>query len=101
LLQHGSLPIESHADLLFSLLRFSSEMYRQKARSVFNKRMLTLGEVIGKDIDVQDLIESLREGFAHALGIRFYEDSLTEEEIRRSQELASVKYDTHQWNHRS
>jgi lipoate-protein ligase A len=101
LLQHGSIPIESHADLLFSLLRFSSEMSRQKARSLYNKRMLTLGEAIGKDIDVQDLAESLREGFAHALDIRFYEDSLTEEEIRRSQELASVKYNTHQWNHRS
>jgi lipoate-protein ligase A len=101
LLQHGSLPIHSHADVLFSVLRFPSEQSRHKARSLYNKRMLTLGEVIGKDIDVQDLAESLREGFARALGIRFYEDGLTEEEIRRSQELASVKYGTHQWNHRN
>jgi len=100
LLQHGSLPIHSHADVLFSLLRFSSETSRQKARSLFNKRMLTLGEAVGKDIDVQELKESLRKGFAQTLGKRFYEDSLTEEEIRRSQKLASVKYGTHQWNHR-
>ena len=101
LLQHGSLPIHSHADDFFSLLRFPSEMSRHKARSLYNERMLTLGEVIGEDIDVQDLAESLREGFAQALGIRFYEDGLTEEEIRRSRELASVKYGTYQWNHRN
>jgi lipoate-protein ligase A len=101
LLQHGSLPIHSHADVLFSLLRFPSEVSRHKARSVYNKRMLTLSEVIGEDIAVQDLAESLRAGFAQALGIRFYEDGLTEEEISRSQELASVKYGTHQWNHRN
>jgi lipoate-protein ligase A len=101
LLQHGSLPIHSHTDLLFSLLRFPSEMSRHRARSLYNKQMLTLGEVIGKDIDVQDITESLREGFAQALNIRFYEDGLTEAEIRRSQELASVKYGTHQWNHRN
>jgi lipoate-protein ligase A len=100
LLQHGSLPLHSHSDVLFSLLRFSSEMSRQKAQSAFNKRMLTLGEVLGKDIDVEELKEGLRKGFAHVLGTRFYEDSLTEDEIRRSQELASEKYGTRTWNHR-
>jgi lipoate-protein ligase A len=101
LLQHGSLPIHSHADVLFSVLRFPSEQSRDKARSLYNKRMLTLGEVIGEDVGMQELKDGLRKGFAQALGIRFYDDGLTEEEIRRSQELASVKYGTHQWNHRN
>lgn len=101
LLQHGSLPIHSHADVLFSLLRFPSEQSRHRARSLYNKQMLTLGEVIGKDIDVEDLVKTLREGFVQALGIQFYEGGLTEEEISRSHELASVKYGTHQWNHRN
>jgi lipoate-protein ligase A len=99
LLQHGSLPIHSHADLLFSLLRFDSELSREKARSLFNKRMLTLSEVAGRDIDIQELKDCLRKGFAQALGIQFYEDSLAEEETRRSQELASEKYSTHAWNY--
>jgi lipoate-protein ligase A len=100
LLQHGSLPIHSHADDLFSLLRFPSEMFRHKARSLYNKQMLTLDEVISEDIDVQDLGESLRKGFTQALGIRFYDDGLTEAEIRRSQTLAAEKYGTDEWNHR-
>jgi lipoate-protein ligase A len=100
LLQHGSLPIHSHADDLFSLLRFPSEMFRHKARSLYNKQMLTLDDVISEDIDVQDLGESLRKGFTQALGIRFYDDGLTEAEIRRSQTLAAEKYGTDEWNHR-
>jgi lipoate-protein ligase A len=100
LLQHGSLPIHSHADVLFSLLRFPSEMSRCKARSLYNKRMLTLGEVVGEDIDMQELKDGLRKGFAQALDIRFYDDGLTEAEIRRSQALAAEKYGTDKWNHR-
>jgi lipoate-protein ligase A len=100
LLQHGSLPLRSHADILFSLLRFNSGPSRQKAQSVFNKRMLTLDEVLGKDIAAQELKEGLRKGFASVLGARFYEDGLTAEEIRRSQALAAEKYGTRAWNHR-
>jgi len=100
LLQHGSLPINSHSDLLFSLLRFTSEGSRHKALSVFNKKMVALGEVVGKNIDLQELKEALWKGFAQALGIRFYEGSLTEEEIHHSQELAVTKYRTYEWNHR-
>ena len=100
LLQHGSLPLHAQADMLFSLLRFSSGKSRQKARALFNRKTLTLGEVMGKDVDVRELKEDLREGFARALGIRLYDDGLTQGETRRSQELAEVKYSTDEWNYR-
>jgi len=100
LLQHGSLPIQSHADILFSVLKFSSEASRHTARSVFNKRMLVLGEIIGRDIDMQELKDGLRKGFTQALGIRFDDDGLTAAEVRRSHALAAEKYGTDAWNHR-
>ncbi|MBN1254128.1 MAG: lipoate--protein ligase family protein [Deltaproteobacteria bacterium] len=100
LLQHGSLPIQSHADILFSVLKFSSEASRQKTRLLYNKRMFVLNEVIGRDIDMQELKDDLRKGFTQALGIRFYDDGLTAAEIRRSQALAAEKYGTDAWNHR-
>jgi lipoate-protein ligase A len=100
LLQHGSLPIQSHADILFSVLKFSSEASRHTARSAFTKRMLVLGEIIGRDIDMQELKDGLRKGFTQALGIRFCDDGLTAAEIRRSHALAAEKYGTDAWNHR-
>lgn len=100
LLQHGSLPINSHCELLFSLLRFPSDVSRQKARSFFNKKMVTLGEVVGRNIDWQELKEALTRGFREALDIRFHEGNLKAEEIRQSQELAVGKYSTYEWNHR-
>lgn len=100
LLQHGSLPINSHARLLFSLLKFPSDTYREKALASFNRKMVTLGEVVGRNIDWQELKEALTRGFREALDIRFHEGNLKAEEIRQSQELAVGKYSTYEWNHR-
>lgn len=100
LLQHGSLPIHFDARLLFSLFKFPSDVYRERALAAFSQKTITLGEILGGDVGWQELKEALLLGFQQALRIRFHRNSLTKQEIQQSQELASRKYSSYEWNHR-
>lgn len=92
LLQHGSLPISLDVRLLFSILKFPSSNSRERAAAAFGERATCITELLGRRISRQELKEALFEGFQEALGIRFFEDTLSPYEISLSQTLAREKY---------
>jgi lipoate-protein ligase A len=100
LLQHGSLPIDLDVETLFLLLKFPSEISRQDALTTFSQKSISLGEILGDEIDLPHLKKALLNGFHEALGIQFYKSDLTEEEILWSQKLALEKYSLDAWNYR-
>ena len=99
-LQHGSLPINLDTDILFSLFKFPSDEVLKETKNVFHHRAISLGDILN-GIDLSTLKEALVKGFEEALHIRFYESSLTDEEVRQSERLVWEKYDTFAWNYRT
>jgi len=99
LLQHGSLPIELDANLLFCILRYPSTAIRDKAQADFSHKAAGISEFFGNNIGWQQLKEALLKGFQTSLGIEFYDDNLTAEEIVLSQRLTEEKYLSMDWNY--
>lgn len=100
LLQHGSVPVHSDADLLFSVLNFSNEKVRQRAKSHFRAKAVSLHDILGYDPDFETICESFINGFETELGIRLSQERLSGEEAGWARELCEKKYGTVGWNSR-
>lgn len=98
LLQHGSLPIRVNAHLFFSLLKFPSNGVRERAQEQFEQRAISLSEVLGNTIGLEELRRALFNGFQGSLGIKLCEDTLTDKEFDCAQSLAIEKYKSSEWN---
>lgn len=97
LLQHGSLPISVDAQSFFSMLQFSSNEARYRAQDKFGKKAVSLNEIAGNTIGREELKQAIYDGFTTALGIEFYEDTLSPEERETAQSLAINKYKSAEW----
>lgn len=97
ILQHGSLPIKIDADKIFSLLNYSSDQKRKKARRLFSAKSISLNNA-GYDFDYIKLQQALAAGLSQALGIEFEKGELTVAEKELAQKLAAEKYQSPQWN---
>lgn len=100
ILQHGSLLCDLDADLLFSILNFSSEKVRERAKSVLLSKATTLKEILGFSPEFHWLCDGLKKGFEEALEINLSEQQLSIGEITLARELSINKYRTHEWNGR-
>jgi lipoate-protein ligase A len=98
LLQHGSLPISVNAQSFFSMLKYPSDAIRDRARAVFGKKAVSLGEALGGAVGYEDLKNAVCNGFQKALGIELQRGSLTPREFSVSRSLASEKYGSSDWN---
>lgn len=100
LLQHGSIPVQTDVDLLFSILRFPSEEVRARAKAFFAAKATSLEDSLGYVPDFAKLGESFQRGFEAGLGITLQEQRLLPEEIAWADELRVGKYGADEWNGR-
>lgn len=70
LLQHGSILIKDHSQLLFKLLRFQDSMSRERARERYESAYLPLNAT-GLDVSWRDLTLAFQQGFSEAFDIRW------------------------------
>lgn len=100
LLQHGSLPMSFHADMLFDLFQFSSEERRQRQRDKFIDKATSI-HALTDDLHTYDsLVPVFLEGFKKSLEIETKEIVLTTEQWEFIEHLRSSKYATEEWNKR-
>lgn len=90
ILQHGSLVIKHHPEILFSVLKSTREEYR-----TFAENTTSLSEIIG-DVDLAELKRTLLEGFGLVFNVDFTEGNLTEKEIQETEKLIK-KYEKLEW----
>lgn len=100
ILQHGSILLDMDVELLFSLLKFPSERVKQRMIDSFIQKAVTIKEVSGRTVSLEEAIEAFRKGFTSGLEVELVEQPLTEEELKLAQELAESRYATDEWNFR-
>lgn len=98
ILQHGSILLDMDVELLFSLLKFPSERVKQRMIDSFVQKAVTINEVSGRNVSLDEAIEAFRQGFASGLEVELVEQPLTDEELTLAQELAETRYATDEWN---
>jgi len=70
LLQHGSILLKDHSQLLFKLLRFQDSMSRELARERYESAYLPLN-ASGLDVSWQDIALAFQQGFSEAFNIQW------------------------------
>lgn len=98
ILQHGSILLDLDADLLFSVLRFSSDKLRDRMKRIFLEKAVSIKQISGKLFSFAESEEAFRKGFEKALSIRLEPSELTKEEHEIVDELIRTKYGTADWN---
>ncbi|KKM08910.1 hypothetical protein SY88_20780 [Clostridiales bacterium PH28_bin88] len=97
-LQHGSIPLEMDAGMLFECLRFDNPAVRDRLKRSFAHQATSLTEVLERDVTHDEAASALAKGFAEALGIKLVPGFLTAEEMSLATELKQAKYATEAWN---
>lgn len=98
LLQHGSIIREMNADLLFSVLSFSSEEIRVRMKQAFLQKACSLQQAVERELTDNEIVSAVREGFAEAFKVRLVNLELTTEEMKIAEELVHTKYGSDDWN---
>lgn len=96
LLQHGSILLHMDSDLLFRLLKFSSEEIRQRLLTGFKAKACALDEVWTRPIAREELEREICAGFCAIMGIDFLQSQLTDLEQTMMEEVLS-KYQSEAW----
>lgn len=100
LLQHGSIPLQLDADLLFSVLNYASEELRARAKAYLLSKATDLEQVLAYQPEFSQLCTGFQQGLAAGLGINLVRQKLLPEELKLAEHLAVNKYNTLLWNGR-
>lgn len=98
LLQHGSIPMRIDEQMLFDLFRFPSEEIRQRKRSGFTGKAITINQITNKIHKYAMLKEAFLKGFETGLDLTFSPLKLSERQWEEVHRLAQSKYATESWN---
>jgi len=102
ILQHGSVPLELDADLLFAVLRFPDERLRLRMKASFADKAAAVNDLLrrlGKPpVTAEQAEEAFAAGFAEALGVQLVPGALTAGERELADALAREKYGSEAWN---
>jgi len=102
ILQHGSVPLELDADLLFAVLQFPAERIRERMKAAFSERAAAVNDLLRRrglsPVTPAQAEDAFAAGFEEALGVRLVPGDLTEAERKTAARLARDKYGSDVWN---
>lgn len=100
ILQHGTILTRVDVDKMFELLKVPDEKLKGKLIENIKQRVTSIAQETQQDHSFQDVVDTLILGFAQAFPeVEFERNSLTEEEIKETEELVIQKYDKNTWNY--
>lgn len=94
-LQHGTVLLDVDVALMFSLLRVSTTKIADKAITEASARVTSLRHLTG-EIDRDDVITALQQGFADVFDVTLQDGGLTDDERERLPGLRE-KYASQEW----
>ncbi|TCP59384.1 lipoate-protein ligase A [Tumebacillus sp. BK434] len=100
ILQHGSILLDLDAELLFSVLTFSSERIRERMMETFKERAVSIKDFSGQVISYEQAVTAFTTGFARGLGVQLEAAGLTPFEQELAEQLVRDKYGADSWNYR-
>ncbi|WP_407668356.1 lipoate--protein ligase family protein [Oceanobacillus damuensis] len=98
LLQHGSLPISMDTTMLFDLFQFPSEKMRERKRTSFSKKAITMDQLTTKKHNYETLTKAFEDGFKRGLDIELHPLELSKDDWDEVKALAKAKYESDAWN---
>ncbi len=98
LLQHGSIPMSFDTDMLFDLFLFSSEDRRQRQKTSFESKAISINDIKGTTFTYDRMRDAFLEGFQQSLGVDTEVLTLSKEQWQYVDYLAETKYRTQAWN---
>ena len=96
LMQHGTLMYSTNLDILEKALVAPSVKLQSKGVRSVRERVTTLKLVLGRDVDIDQLVKYLVEGFSTALHAEVYYDNLGDLELEYAASLVA-KYRDPAW----
>lgn len=100
ILQHGTIIKTVDVDRMFEILKVPDEKMKGKLISDIKQRVSSIDQHSNSQFSFQDIVNALILGFKKAFpAIEFFEDSLSEEEKILTEELATSKYASQDWNY--
>ncbi|MDB4866581.1 MAG: octanoyltransferase [Cohnella sp.] len=102
ILQHGSIPLELDADLLFDVLRFGDEEDKLRKKRIFERKAAAIGDCLrNRNLPLPKMSEieqAFLAGFEEGLSIIIDPGTLSFYEEELAARLAAAKYGTDEWN---
>ena len=97
-LQHGTVLLDLDVNLMFTILKVPQEKISDKMISDVKERVTSIQDILGRQVEVDELRIALTQGFSDALDIDLVADKLSNEEQQTAEKLAQEKYSTDAWN---
>ena len=97
-LQHGTLPLHGDITRINDALNFPDEISKNEAKARINTHAITLEGALGIRVAWDEAAQAFTHGFEKALGVNFYESSLSDDESKLAESLLIEKYATRAWN---
>lgn len=96
---HGAMLVSSDLDILWRVLKISREkLIDKKFAGSRVKRVITLREILSREVKPMEVYEALLDAFARRLRLRFDWGKVSRDELITALELYDVKYSKLGWN---
>ena len=100
-LQHGSLPLTGDIGRICAVLDFPDEATRRLRIERLRSRAATAEGLLGRPVGWAEAARAIQAGFSEALGLKFDQRDLSQDEARRADQLRQIRYAHPDWTRRS
>jgi lipoate-protein ligase A len=97
-LQHGTVLLDLDVEKMFTILKVPQEKISDKMIADVKERVTSISDILDRSVPMRELQEALQYGFTEALDLALIPSSLTADEARDVDRLASEKYSSVEWN---
>jgi len=98
-LLHGTLLLKTDLQRLSELLKVPKVKLADKGISDVKYRVANLFELLGREIEIHDMIKKLASSYSELLGVPYVFDVPTEREYKIADYLYEQKYSKEEWNY--
>ena len=97
-LQHGTVLLDLDVSMMFQALKVPLEKISDKMIADVRERVTSISDVLGRKVRMDELRDALKKGFSDALHVELVSSTLTNDEIKKMEQLVVEKYSTKEWN---
>ncbi len=94
-LQHGSILLSADPGRLAAVFRTEDKHLME---AMFRRRLTTLSDLLGRQVNAEEVAPAIRRGFEQALGVALEVGHPSDEELVLATRLAAEKYGNPAWN---
>ncbi|WP_213422975.1 lipoate--protein ligase family protein [Bhargavaea massiliensis] len=98
ILQHGAIPVSLDLDKLVSVFHFPTEDHRRRMKEKLEKKAVSIEELSGRSVKMDEVTEAFRSGFEKALDVELFQAEPDREILELVRRFEEEKYSNDSWN---